>query len=59
MKESVDMLKTNVIPRLYQLTLRAYDGAETTLTVYAESAASARLKAQCPEGWAVTKVVEL
>lgn len=51
------MLRTNVIPKTYRVTLRTPSGMQAVSTIDAESIEAARLKAPCPPGWEIAEVV--
>ena len=50
------MLKTNVITKTYQVTLRTPSGKMVVSTLDAESEACARDRAMVPYGWEIVEV---
>lgn len=53
------MLKTNVITKTYQVTLRTPSGKIAVSTLDAESEACARDRVMVPYGWEIVEVTEL
>lgn len=53
------MLKTNVITKTYQITLRTPSGKIAVSTLDAESESCARNRAMVPYGWEIVEVTEL
>lgn len=53
------MLRKNVVPRWYKLTMKNAAGSFVIETVQAESPAAARLLRPAPAGWKITEVTPL